>query len=110
MTTQMQRTQRQSGEINRGGGEGFVQDPNHRHHHNNNSGMTRMAKIDFPRFDGSKLKEWLSKAEEFFEIANTPEECKVGIASIHFDGEASTWHLALKQEDENAMILKLESV
>ncbi|KAL0897718.1 hypothetical protein Bca101_081679 [Brassica carinata] len=107
MTTQMQRNAATNGEINqRGGGEGFVQDPNHRHHHNNNSGMTRMAKIDFPRFDGSKLKEWLSKAEEFFEIANTPEECKVGIASIHFDGEASTWHLALKQEDENAMILR----
>lgn len=110
MTSQMQRNATMNGEGNqRGGGEGFNQDrneANHRHHHNNNSGMTRMAKIDFPRFDGSKLKEWLSKAEEFFEIAITPEESKVGIASIHFDGEASTWHLALKQEDENVMILR----
>lgn len=47
----------------------------------------------------------MSKAEEFFEIAITPEESKVGIASIHFYGEASMWHLALKQEDENVMIL-----
>ena len=110
MMAQLQRNASTSGGVNqRGGGEGFVQDRNdvnHRHHHANNCGMTRMAKIDFPRFDGSKLKEWLSKAEEFFEIANTPDESKVGIASIHFDGDASTWHLALKQEDENVMILR----
>lgn len=52
--------------------------------------MTQMAKTDFPHFDGSKLKEWLSKADEFFAIYNTPEESKVGIDFIHFDGEAST--------------------
>lgn len=54
MTLQMQRNATTSAEGNqRGGGEGFNQDRNeviHRHHHNNNSGMTRMAKIDFPRF------------------------------------------------------------
>lgn len=50
--------------------------------------MTRLMKIDFPRFDGSKFIEWLSKAEQFFAINNTHEEKKVGIASMHFDDEA----------------------
>lgn len=67
--------------------------------------MTRLTKIDFPRFDGVKYKEWLGKAEQFFAIDNTPEEKKVGVASMHFDGEASTWHLALMQEDEEAEVL-----
>lgn len=30
------------------------------------NGMTRLTKIEFPRFDGSKMKEWFPKAEQFF--------------------------------------------
>ena len=67
--------------------------------------MTRLTKIDFPRFDGVKYKVWLGKAEQFFSIDNTPEEKKVGVASMHFYDEAATWHLALMQEDEDALIL-----
>ena len=68
-------------------------------------GVTRLTKIDFPRFNGEKYKEWLGKAEQFFTIDNTPEEKKVGIASMHFVDEESTWHLALMQEDEDALVL-----
>ncbi|WZZ27587.1 hypothetical protein YC2023_010988 [Brassica napus] len=75
-------------------------------HRPNPMGMTRLTKIDFPRFDGNKIKEWFGKAEQFFLIDNTPEEAKVGIASMHFDGEASTWHQALMQEDDDALILR----
>lgn len=75
------------------------------YHHNNHSGMTKMTKIDFPRFDGNKFKEWLGKAEQFIVIEMTPEEKKVGIASMHFVEEASTWHLALVQEDVDAVVL-----
>lgn len=28
--------------------------------------MTRLSKIEFPRFDGKMLKEWLYKCEQFF--------------------------------------------
>lgn len=44
--------------------------------------------------------------EEYFAIDYTPEEAKVGIASMHFDGEASTWHQEVRQEDEEAVILR----
>lgn len=67
---------------------------------------TRLTKIDFPRFDGTKLVEWLGKAEEFFAIDNTPEESKVGTAAMHFDGDAAAWHQAVRQEDEHAVVLR----
>ena len=73
--------------------------------HVQHGSITRLTKINFPRFDGEKYKEWLGKAEQFFLIDSTIEEKKVGIASMHFDGEASTWHLALMQEDVDAEVL-----
>lgn len=30
------------------------------------AGMTRLTKVDFPRFSGIKMKEWFSKVEQFF--------------------------------------------
>lgn len=56
--------------------------------HHNYTRMMRLAKIDFLRFDGEKVDDWLSLAEEFFVIDHTPEESKVAIASLHFDGVA----------------------
>ena len=47
----------------------------------------------------------MGKAEQFFAINNTPEEKKVGIASMLFDDEASNLALALMQKDEEATIL-----
>jgi len=46
-------------------------------------GLTRLGKIDFPRFDGSRINEWLFKVEEFFGVDFTPEDLKVKMASIH---------------------------
>ncbi|CAA7054010.1 unnamed protein product [Microthlaspi erraticum] len=62
-------------------------------------GMTQLAKLDFPQFTGDKLIEWLFKVEQFFSIDNTPDDLRVGIASIHFDGLASAWHQSIIQSD-----------
>ena len=56
------------------------------------SSITRIGKVDFPRFDGSQIRDWVFKVEEFFEIDFTPADMKVRMAAIHFDGRASTWH------------------
>ena len=56
------------------------------------SSITRIGKVDFPRFDGSQIRDWVFKVEEFFEIDSTPADMKVRMAAIHFDGRASTWH------------------
>lgn len=50
----------------------------------NHAGVTRLARVDFPRFNGEKVKEWLFKVEEFFGIDNTPMDLRVRLASIHF--------------------------
>jgi len=44
-------------------------------------------KLDFPRFTGDDAMTWLYKAEKFFTLYNTPDEQKVSIASIHFEGK-----------------------
>lgn len=74
--------------------------------HTNYKGRTRMTRLDFPRFKGEKLKEWLGKAEQFFDIDFTPEESKVGIASLHFEDLAATCHQALMQEDDGRRLLR----
>ena len=74
--------------------------------HTNYHGMSRMAKLEFPRFDGEKLKELISKVEQFFDIDYTLEESKVGIASLHFTRVAATWHQALIQKDNGHRLLR----
>ncbi|KAG7559778.1 Aspartic peptidase domain superfamily [Arabidopsis thaliana x Arabidopsis arenosa] len=68
--------------------------------------ITRIGKVDFPRFDGDGIKEWLFKVEEFFGVDFTPWDMKVKLAALHFDGRASTWHQSLMQEPKNHGLLR----
>ncbi|XP_024012449.1 uncharacterized protein LOC112086806 [Eutrema salsugineum] len=65
----------------------------------NYAGVTTLAKIDFPRFDGTGFKDWLFKVEQFFVIDRTPSEYMVGLASIHMDGEAGNWHRSVIESE-----------
>lgn len=49
---------------------------------------TRISKVDFPRFDGKKVKDWLHKCDQFFLLDETPPESRVRLASIHLEGLA----------------------
>jgi len=40
---------------------------------------------------------WLYKAEKFFTLYNTPDEQKVVIASIHFEGKVLPWFQLLEK-------------
>lgn len=57
----------------------------------------RLAKLDFLRFDGEKIKEWVSKAGQFFVIDNTLEYSNVGTTSL-------TCHEPIIQDDEQQEI------
>lgn len=70
------------------------------------AGMTRLAKVDFPRFNGENVKEWLFKVEEFFGIDNTPVELRVRLASIHFDQMDAAWHQSLAQSEQDAYVIE----
>ena len=54
---------------------------------------TQICKVEFPKFDGTLLKDWLYKCEQFFTLDNTPLESKVRLASMHLVGSALQWHL-----------------
>lgn len=41
------------------------------------SGVTRLAKLDFPRCNGDRVKDWLFKVEQFFSLDRTPDDFKV---------------------------------
>ncbi|KAF2564488.1 hypothetical protein F2Q70_00018598 [Brassica cretica] len=53
---------------------------------------SRLSKIIFPAFDGTELRDWLSKCEQFFDIDGTPTELKVRLAAMHLTGKATKWH------------------
>lgn len=54
---------------------------------------TRISKVEFPRFDGSHVKEWMYKCEQFFLLDGTPTDSRFRLASIHLEGIALQWHL-----------------
>ena len=49
---------------------------------------TRLARIDFPRFSGDDVKQWLIQCDTLFSIDNTLEEFKVRLTVVHFEGKA----------------------
>ncbi|MCI32961.1 hypothetical protein A2U01_0054176, partial [Trifolium medium] len=54
---------------------------------------TRISKVEFPRFDGKNVRDWLYKCDQFFLLDETPPTSRVRLASIHLDGLALQWHL-----------------
>lgn len=43
-------------------------------------------------FDGSELREWIDRCEQFFSIDSTPPEIKVKLSSLHMTDKALQWH------------------
>ncbi|XP_056860229.1 uncharacterized protein LOC130508648 [Raphanus sativus] len=53
---------------------------------------SRLTKVGFTMFDGTELKEWIYRCEQFFSIDNTSPELKVRLAALHLTGKALQWH------------------
>ena len=54
--------------------------------------VPKLAKLDFPRYDGSEDPiTWICRVEQFFEYQDTPDDEKVKLASYHLDGDAQIW-------------------
>lgn len=47
-----------------------------------------MAKVKFPRFDGSDVQGWIHSCERLFEVDETPVGSRVKIAAIHLEDKA----------------------
>lgn len=51
-----------------------------------------VPRLDFPRFDGSNPRTWLLKCQNYFKIArDIPEQDRVTMAGLHFEGKAAQW-------------------
>ncbi|OIT23482.1 hypothetical protein A4A49_57786, partial [Nicotiana attenuata] len=48
--------------------------------------------VAISKFDGTGLKDWLYKCEQFFDVDGTPEDSKVKLASCKLEGRALQWH------------------
>lgn len=78
----------------RSGGRSFKSD-------SNNSLGHKLAKLDFPKYDGSNDPiGWVSRVEQFFEFKNIAEEEQFPLAAYHLDGEAQLWYQLFRDSEE----------
>lgn len=50
--------------------------------------QVRNVKLEFPRFDGKKVMDWIFKAEQFFDYYDTPDLDRITIAYVHLDQDS----------------------
>lgn len=53
--------------------------------------QVRNVKLDFPKFDGKDVLDWIFKAEQFFDYYETPDVDRLTIAAVHLDKDAIPW-------------------
>jgi len=58
---------------------------------------TRLTRIDFPHFGGDAIHQWIYQCETYFAIDGTPEDVRVKLAIIHFEGKALQCHTTFVQ-------------
>ncbi|XP_071726817.1 uncharacterized protein [Rutidosis leptorrhynchoides] len=54
--------------------------------------LTRLTKLDFPKFEGDDVKGWLYKCDQYFAVDHIEDENKIRIVSIHLLKKALVWH------------------
>ena len=61
-------------------------------------GGTRLPKMDFPTFDGGNPREWVRRANKYFQIHGVEEGMKSDIAQLHFKEKADIWFHGMYHE------------
>ncbi|KAL2532080.1 Uncharacterized protein Adt_05431 [Abeliophyllum distichum] len=62
----------------------------------------KLPKIDFPQFNGESPREWVRKANKYFQLHQVPDELKVGIAEMYLKGKADVWFHGFQSSHPNA--------
>ncbi|XP_059315524.1 uncharacterized protein LOC132066177 [Lycium ferocissimum] len=70
----------------------YGQPNTHNHNPLQYPAFTKYTRVEFPKFDGSDLRDWLYKVEQFFSIEEVPTHQRLKLAAIHFEGVALQWH------------------
>ncbi|XP_050877871.1 uncharacterized protein LOC127081688 [Lathyrus oleraceus] len=61
--------------------------------------QVRNVKLEFPRFDGTNVHEWIFRAEQFFGYYDTPDPDRLTIASVHLDKDVVPWFQMLQRSN-----------
>ncbi|XP_042054806.1 uncharacterized protein LOC121799484 [Salvia splendens] len=64
---------------------------------------TRQSKVGFPIFNGEDLPGWILRCDHFFEVDLTPDESKVRLAVINYEGRALQWFQNWAKYQDRAM-------
>ena len=69
--------------------------------HSNGSSSTFQHNFrhDLPQFNGDDVEDWLFRLEEFFDVAGTPFDQRIKVASFHMVGPAYAWYNWLIRND-----------
>ncbi|KAL2458013.1 Uncharacterized protein Adt_46101 [Abeliophyllum distichum] len=62
----------------------------------------KLLKIDFPQLCGENLREWMRKANKYFQLHQIPEEMRLGIDEIYLKGKAYVWFHGFQSSHPNA--------
>ncbi|KAF3783676.1 hypothetical protein EJ110_NYTH31993 [Nymphaea thermarum] len=61
-----------------------------------------MPKMDFPKFNGKRPKEWVYKAEQYFICQEIAEQHKIRLAKMYLEEEAMKWYCFWEEDFPNA--------
>ena len=64
----------------------------------NSCNFRYITKLEFPKFNGDDVDEWLFKVEQIFLLDKTPEQSRITMISLHLEGYALYWHNFLKMK------------
>jgi hypothetical protein len=57
-----------------------------------------LPKFDFPKFDGTQPKYWLSQCQDYFELYGTDPHMWVRVAKMNFLGDAARWSPSVEHQ------------
>jgi hypothetical protein len=64
-----------------------------RHQDSSGSYTPKLAKMDFPRYNGiDDPTSWICRVEQFFNFQRIKEEDKLPMAAYHLEGESQMWY------------------
>ncbi|GAU25498.1 hypothetical protein TSUD_218700 [Trifolium subterraneum] len=59
--------------------------------------QVRNVKLEFPRFDGTNVHEWIFRAEQFFDYYDTPDLDRLTMSSVHLDKDVVPWYQMMQR-------------
>lgn len=64
-----------------------------------------LYQIEFPRFDGSNPKMWITNCETFFAIYDTEPHKWVRFATMHLSSSAALWFQTMQAQNPSYVIV-----